>query len=66
MKVYPYILRFFKVNGYTIRGSNSVILIVVSHINWDHLLKERICSSGSKFFPKRVDPILGGLRLPGK
>ena len=45
-------------NGYTFRGSNSVIFIVASHINWGHLLKERICSHWSKFFPLRVDPIL--------
>ena len=45
-------------NGYTFRGINSVIFIVVSHIHWGHLIKERICSHPSKFFPLRVDPIL--------
>ena len=40
-----------KVNGYTFRGSNSVSFIIASHINWGHLIKERICSHWSKFFP---------------
>ena len=40
-----------KVNGYTFRGSNSVIFIIASHNNWGHLIKERICSHWSKFFP---------------
>ena len=48
------------------RGSNSVFLILASHINWGHLIKERICSHGSKFFPLRVDPFLGRLCPPGK
>ena len=30
------------------------------------LLGERICSSGSRFFPFGVDPILKGLYCPGK
>ena len=54
------------VNGYTFRGSNSVSLVVASHTNWGHLIKERICSHWSKFFPLRVDPILGRLYPPGK
>ena len=33
----------FKANGYTFRGSNSVIFILASHINFGHLIKERIC-----------------------
>ena len=41
-------------NGHTFRGSNSVIFIVVSHINWGHLKKERIAPIG------RVDTIWGG------
>ena len=50
-----------KMNGYTFRGSNSVIFIIASHINWGHLIKERIRFHQSKFFPLRVDPILGRL-----
>ena len=34
--------------------------------NCGQLLKERICSHWSKFFPLRVDSILGRLHLPGK
>ena len=33
--------------------------------NWGHLIKERICSLWSKFFPLRVYPMLGRLRPPG-
>ena len=55
-----------KVNGYTFRGSNSVIFIVASHINWGHIIKERLCSHWSKFIPLRVDPILGRLCPSGK
>ena len=55
-----------KVNGYTFKGSNSVIFIVASHINGGHLIKVKICSHRSKFFPLRVDPILGRLCPPGK
>ena len=44
-----------KMNGYTLRGSNSVFFIIASHINWGHLIKERICSHRSKFFHLRVD-----------
>ena len=54
-----------KVNGYTLKGNNSVIFIVACHIPLGHLIKERICSSRSKFFPLRVDPILGRLRPIG-
>ena len=46
----------FKVNGYTFKGSNSCIFIFASHLIRGQLLKERICSSRSKFFPLRVDP----------
>ena len=55
-----------KVNRYAFRGSNSVIFIVASRIKRGHLIKERICSRRSKFFPLRVDPIFGRLRPPGK
>ena len=51
----------FKVNGYTLRGSYSAIIIVsASIINKSQLLKKRICSSWSKFFPSRLDSILKG------
>ena len=39
------------VNGYTFRGSNSVIFISASHMNWGHLIKERICSHLSAMHP---------------
>ena len=29
--------KMIKVNGYTFRGSNSVIFIVASHLNWGQL-----------------------------
>ena len=35
-------------------------------INGGQLFKERICSSRSKFFPLRVDPILEELCCPWK
>ena len=41
-------------------GSNSVIFIFPFLLNRGQLLKERICSSRSKFFPLRVDLILEG------
>ena len=44
-----------KVNGYTFRGNNSHF-IVASRISWSSLIKERICSHQSKFFPLGVDP----------
>ena len=53
-----------KMDGYTFRGSNYVIFIFASHLIRDQLLKKRICSHGSKFFPLRVDSILGKLRPP--
>ena len=56
----------FTVNGYTSRGSNSVIFIVISHMNLGHLIKEIICSCWSKFIPLRVDPNLRRLCLPCK
>ena len=55
---------FFKVDGYTFRGSNFVIFIVASNINWCHLIKERICFHWSKFFHLKVD--LETFRHPGK
>ena len=50
-----------KVNEYTFRGNNSFIFIFATHLIRGQLLKKRICSPRSKFFPLRVDPILKGL-----
>ena len=55
-----------KVNGYTFRGSNSAIFILTFFLNGGLLLKEKICSYRSKFFPLRVDPIFKRLYFPGK
>ena len=52
-------------NACTFRGTNPILLIVASNIYWGLLIKERICSHRSKFFPLRVDPILGRLRPLG-
>ena len=57
---------YLKVTGYTFRGSNSVIFIIASYINWGQLINERICSHRSKFFPLRVDPFMGRPRPPEK
>ena len=54
------------VYGYTIRGSNSAIFIFASLLNGGQLIKERICSNRSKFFPLRVDPLLDGFILSGR
>ena len=59
-------LHRFKVNKYTFRGSNSFIFMFSSHFIWGQLVKKRICSRRSKFFPLRVDHILKGLHCPGK
>ena len=48
--------------GANFRESNSVIFIA-SLLYGSQLLKERICSSGSKFFPLRVDPLRKGFLL---
>ena len=53
-------------NLYTLRGSNYTIFIFASLLNKGQLLKERICSKGSKFFPLKVDLILHRLYHPGK
>ena len=50
----------FKVNGYAFRGNNSSIFIFASLLNGGQLLKKRICSCRSKFFPSRVDPFWMG------
>ena len=47
--------------GYIFKGSNSAMSIFDSILNWGQLLKEKICSCRSNFFPLRVDPILEGL-----
>ena len=60
------IFTVFMVNGYTFRGSNSLLFIGAPHINWGHLIKERICSHWSKFFCLRVDLFLGRLCPPGR
>ena len=52
--------------GYTFKGSNSASFIFASHLIRGHLLKRTVCSSRSKFFPLRVDPILKGLHCPEK
>ena len=51
-----------RVTGYSFRGSNYFIFIVVSHHIRGKLLNKRIC----KFFPLKVDPILKELHYPGQ
>ena len=55
-----------KVIGYTYNGGNSTILLLASLLDGGQLLKERICSCWSKFFPVRVDPVLEGRHCLGK
>ena len=45
-------------NGCNFRGNYSAIIIFASFVNGGQLLKERICSHRSKFFPLRVDQLL--------
>ena len=47
-------------NEYISRVSNSFTFIFVFILKGDQLLRERICSSRSKFFPFRVDSFLRG------
>ena len=47
----------------TLSGEATVIFIVASNINGGHLIKKRICSNRSKFFPLREDPFLRRLCL---
>ena len=54
------VLLRLKVNGYTVRGSNSVSFSFACLGNGGQLLKERICSLRSKFFPLLVDHLLEG------
>ena len=45
---------------------NSSVNYIFSFLfNKTQLLKERVCSSWSKFFPLRVDSILDGHSCPG-
>ena len=46
------------------QGSNSAFIIFASFV-WTQLLKERICSFRSKFFPLRADPFLKGIITQG-
>ena len=48
------------------RGSISVIFFLVFQLNGSQLLKERICSSRSKFFPLRVGSFLDVIFTTGK
>ena len=50
-----------KVNEYTFKGSNSTGPYFASFLNGGQLLKNRICSCRSKFFPLGADPILLGI-----
>ena len=50
--------------GYTFRRNNSSIFASLS--DEGQLINERICFSGSKFFPLRVDPVLEKFCHPGK
>ena len=47
----------------TLQGKQLCHFHCGPHINWYHLMKERICSHHSKFFSLRVDPILGRLLM---
>ena len=51
---YIYLESAINVKGYTFRGSNFYFYFA-SHLIRDQLLKTRICSLMSKFFPLRVD-----------
>ena len=55
-----------KVNGYSFRVSNPAIFSFAFLLNGNRLLKGRICSCRSKFFPLSVDPVLEGSRSPVK
>ena len=55
-----------KKNGNSFRGSNSAIFFFASLFSGAQLLRKRICSNRSKFFPSRVDPILEGLYYVGR
>ena len=55
---YPELALLVKMNGYTFRGNNSTVSFLTPLLNRDQLLKQRICSSRSKFFSLKVDLIL--------
>ena len=55
----------FKMNEYTLRGSNCVILIL-SSFSVGVSSKARICSHISRFLPHRVDCIVKRLFYAGK
>ena len=59
-------INHYQNQGYTFRGSNSVIYISASLVKRGLLSKERICFSWSKFFLLRVNPCLEGLWQLGK
>ena len=48
-----------KVNGYTFRGNNSLILVFSSHLIRVQLLKKNSLLPRSKVFPLRVGPFFG-------
>ena len=54
------VINAFQVNGFTFRGKHCVIFILPPLSMGGQLLKERICSYWSKFFPVRLDAILDG------
>ena len=47
-------------------GEATLILVFAANLIRGQLLKKRICSRRSKFFPFKVNPILGRLRPLGK
>ena len=47
---------YYKQNGYTFKGNHSYMKIFTCLLTGGLLLKERICSRGSKFFPLRAGP----------
>ena len=53
-----YIENSVKGNGFYFKGSKSSIFCLASLLSRGPLLKIRICSFRSKFFPLKVDPIL--------
>ena len=56
----------FKRNWYIFMGDKSARIDFISLLKKGLLLKERICSLGSKFFPLRVDPFSDGDRCASK
>ena len=50
----------------TLSGESNSFFIFVSHLSRGQLLKKRVCSRRSKFFPLRVDDIMKGLHWSGK